>query len=98
MYFIAVDVDDIVLAGKSDEKMFAVKQAIGQQFQIKDMGELHYFLGVKVVRDFKIGNVWIGQQSYMDLHQLGQILYSLEKYLGLNSKILDFALSHNAFL
>ena len=65
MFYIAVYVDDIVLAGKSNEKMFAVKQTIGQQFQIKDMGELHYFLGVKVVRDFKSGNVWIGQQLYI---------------------------------
>ena len=58
-------VDDIVLAGKNDEEMLAVKQAIGQQFHIKDKGELHYFLGVKVVCDFKTGYVWIGQQSYI---------------------------------
>ena len=30
------------------------------------MGELHYFLGVKVVQDQKAGCVWIGQQSYTE--------------------------------
>ena len=30
------------------------------------MGELHYFLGVKVVQDHKAESVWIGQQSYTE--------------------------------
>ena len=45
--------------------MTEVKQALGQQFQIKNMGGLHYFLGIKVVCDCKNGNIWIGQQSYI---------------------------------
>ena len=49
MFFIAVYVDDIVLAGKSNKRMAEVKEILAKQFQIKDMGELHYFLGVKIV-------------------------------------------------
>ena len=30
------------------------------------MGELHYFLGLKVVQDQETGNVWIGQKSYTE--------------------------------
>ena len=30
------------------------------------MGELHHFLGVKVVQNHKTGRVWIGQQSYTE--------------------------------
>ena len=66
MFLIAIYVDDILLAGKSIERLNAVKQALSQQFQVKDMGELHYFLGVKVVQDQKAGSVWIGQQSYTE--------------------------------
>lgn len=61
----AVNVDDIHLAG-SNERLAAVKQTLLQQFQMKDMGELHYFLGVKVILDHKTGSVWIGQQSYTE--------------------------------
>ena len=64
MFIIAVYVDDIVLAGKGDQRMAEVKQALTHQFQVKDMGELHYFLGVKVVRDKESGDVWIGQPAY----------------------------------
>jgi hypothetical protein len=28
------------------------------------MGELHYFLGVKIVRDRNNGSVWLGQPAY----------------------------------
>ena len=64
MFLIAIYVDDILLAGKSIERLNTVKQALSQQFQVKDMGELHYFLGVKVVQGQKAGSVWIGQQSH----------------------------------
>ena len=63
MFIIAVYVDDIVLAGKGDQRMAEVKQALAHQFQVKDMGELHYFQGVKVVRDKESGDVWIGQPA-----------------------------------
>ena len=66
MFLIAVYVDDIILAGKSNKKLTSVKQALSKEFQVKDMGELHYFLGVKVVQDHKTGNVWIGQESYTE--------------------------------
>ena len=45
MFVIAVYVDDIVLAGKSDGQMSEVKSARSSKFDVKDMGELHYFLG-----------------------------------------------------
>ena len=46
LFFIAVYVDDIILAGKSIERMNEVKSALSAQFDVKDLGDLHYFLGV----------------------------------------------------
>lgn len=63
--YYAVYVDDIVLTGRSDGKINMINQTLRKQFQIKDIGELHYFLGVNVVQDLLTGNVWIGQQTYM---------------------------------
>ena len=33
---------------------------------MKDMGELEYFLGVKVVQDIPGGTIWMGQPSYTE--------------------------------
>ena len=50
-FIIAVYVDDIVLAGKCDKQMQEIKQTLSKCSQMKDMGELHYFLGVKFIQD-----------------------------------------------
>ena len=64
MFIIAVYVDDIVMAGSDDRRMEEVKNTLSMRFEIKDMGELHHFLGMKIVQDQKTGNVWIGQPAY----------------------------------
>ena len=63
-FVIAVYVDDIVLAGPSDDKIAEVKQSISERFEVKDMGELKYFLGKQVIQED--GKVWIGQPSYTE--------------------------------
>ena len=63
---IAVYVDDILIAGTSNKKIAEVKSAIANRFEVKDMGELHYFLGVKIVRDSQAGTIWLGQPSYSE--------------------------------
>ena len=55
-------VDDILLAGKSQHKIAQVKADLGKLFQLKDMGELHYFLGVSV--QLRAEGIWIGQPAY----------------------------------
>ena len=62
---IAVYVDDIILAGNNVNTMNKVKKAISDKFDVKDMGELHHFLGVKIVQNYKSGEIWIGQSAYI---------------------------------
>ena len=64
MFVIAVHVDDIVLATKSDKRMAEVKKGLAEGFKVKDIGELHHFLGVKVIQNPQTGEVWIGQEAY----------------------------------
>jgi len=64
LLILAVYVDDIVLAGKSQQVIAKVKADLGDCFQVKDMGELHYFLGVSVKQNIDTGKIWIGQPSY----------------------------------
>ena len=65
-FVIAAYVDDILLAGKSDRRITEVKKELASRFNMKDMGELQYFLGVKVIQDLEDGTVWIGQPSYTE--------------------------------
>ena len=44
-------------------KLNAVKQAFSKKFEMKDMGELSYFLGIKVIQDHKSETTWIGQEA-----------------------------------
>ena len=66
IFFIGVYVDDIVLAGQNLERIRKVKKSLSREFDIKDMGKLHYFLGMQVVQDQKTGDVWIGQPNYTE--------------------------------
>ena len=61
---IGVYVDDIVIAGKSGKQVKEFKRALGDRFDVKDLGKLHYFLGIRIVQDDNTGEVWIGQPAY----------------------------------
>ena len=65
-FIIAVYVDDIILAGKSDQLITETKEALAKRFEMKDLGLLHHFLGVRVVQNSDTGEVWIGQPVYTE--------------------------------
>ena len=44
-------VDDILLAGNDMEMIIATKGWLSSYFEMKDMGEADYILGVKILRD-----------------------------------------------
>ena len=66
LFILAVYVDDILLAAKSQQKIDQVKADLGKRFHVKDMGLLHYFLGVSVKQNPETGKIWIGQQAYTE--------------------------------
>ena len=43
-------VDDLVIGGESLEDIKQVKTQLSGKFEMKDMDELHYFLGIEVIR------------------------------------------------
>ena len=45
-----VYVDDIILTGDDEAKMINLKNTLSQEFEIKDLGALRYFLGMEVAR------------------------------------------------
>ena len=66
IFVVAVYVDDLILGGRSESKMSEIKRELSGKFKMKDLESLHYFLGVRVVQDPLIGQIWIGQQAYTE--------------------------------
>ena len=64
LFVIAVYVDDMVPATKSKNKIEEVKRTLCAQFEVKDLGELHYILGVTVNQHYDKNSIWIGQPTY----------------------------------
>ena len=63
---VGVYVDDIVIGGESEKQTKEFKLALGEKFDVKDLGRLHYFLGMKIAEDAISGDVWMGQPAYIE--------------------------------
>ena len=50
---VAVYVDDIIITGDDEEEIKRVKGCLSKEFEVKDLGNLKYFLGIEVARTEK---------------------------------------------
>ena len=46
---ILIYVDDLIIGGDSMVKISKLKKNLEMQFQMKDLGELRYFLGIEMI-------------------------------------------------
>ena len=65
LMIVAVYVDDLILAAEDFDDMVAVKRELSSRFKMKDMGELHFILGMGVEWDKRCGTVKLQQTQYI---------------------------------
>ena len=64
--FLILYVDDILLIGNDVDILSNVKKWLAEQFQMKDLGEASYVLGIQIIRDRKNKLLALSQASYID--------------------------------
>ena len=60
-------VDDILLAGNDMKMIVTTKMWLSSIFEMKDMGEANYVLGVKIFRDRSKKLLGLSQETYIKM-------------------------------
>ena len=63
---IAIHVDDLMILADSILEMQRLKDSLKFQFKMKDMGELHYYVGVSIVQEKERKQVYLLHGLYIE--------------------------------
>ncbi|KRY26977.1 Retrovirus-related Pol polyprotein from transposon TNT 1-94, partial [Trichinella spiralis] len=73
----AIYVDDVIIASNNTARLNELKKALAKSFEMKDMGPIHYCLGIEIKQSAN-GDIEMSQQKY--------IMDILERFKMMNSK------------
>jgi hypothetical protein len=59
---VSIYVDDILITGANDERIEVFKQDMLKEFEMSDLGEMHYFLGMEIKQ--KKDGIFLDQRRY----------------------------------
>jgi len=62
--FVLIYVDDIIITGSSEHEVNTLISKLSTCFALKDLGSIHYFLGIEVYR-LKNGDLLLSQTKYI---------------------------------
>jgi hypothetical protein len=63
---VAVDVDDLTMTGYSKHVISEFKDQLKLKFKVKDLGELHWLLGIGVQQDRAARTISFSQKAYIE--------------------------------
>ena len=81
--YLLLYVDDMVITGSNSSMLSSLIDRLAKEFSMKDLGDLHYFLGIEVVRNDK--DLFLNQAKY-------------ELYLLTRAKLVDCKTISTPFL
>ncbi len=59
---IVIYVDDLIVTRDNDVDIFDLKKLLKKNFEMKNLGKLHYFLGIEVIKSLK--EIWLSRRQY----------------------------------
>ena len=62
---LSLQVDDIFIAGNDMDSIVTTKKWLSSTFDMKDMGEAHFVLGIEIVRDRSKKLLGLSQETYI---------------------------------
>ena len=66
MVFLIFYVDDILLIGNDKESMNDINDWLSRKFQMKDLGNASYVIGIQIIRDRKKRLLALSHESYIE--------------------------------
>ncbi|KAI1676237.1 RVT-2 domain containing protein [Pyrenophora tritici-repentis] len=63
--YVAIYVDDLLLAGPNLDEIQTLKSSLAKRFEMSDLGECQFYLGMKITRDRASRTLWLSQQGYL---------------------------------
>jgi Reverse transcriptase (RNA-dependent DNA polymerase) len=60
---LAVYMDDMIILGNDEGEIALLKKKLGKKFEVKDLGQLRYFLGIEIARGTK--GIVLSQRKYV---------------------------------
>ncbi|MCO5559833.1 hypothetical protein L7F22_013437 [Adiantum nelumboides] len=85
---ICIYVDDLIIGGDNEGEIMHVKSRLKKEFDMKDLGELRYFLGIEIIHTNE--GIWLSQRQYA--------LDMLSKYGMADCKPISMPLDQNVKL
>ena len=64
--FLVLYVDDILLVANDTDLLIETKQLLFSHFDMKDLGEASYVLGIQILHDRPSGILRLSQQTYIE--------------------------------
>jgi hypothetical protein len=64
--FLILYVDNILLSSNDLGLLFDTKNFLSKNFEMKDMGEAHYVIGIEIIRDRSYGLLGLSQKAYIE--------------------------------
>lgn len=61
--FVLIYVDDIIVTNSSNDAITTLLKDLNSEFALKDLGDLHFFLGIEIKRD-REGGIHLSQEKY----------------------------------
>ena len=70
-------VDDLLLFGPDPGSTLEIKTILGREFEVHNLGEPHYLIGMEINRDHCVGTITLSQKQYirkvLEKHQMSDL-------------------------